>query len=1022
MEKILKIFKRDIKRILTNPIAIIVTLGVCVIPSLYAWFNIAANWDPYSNTKDIPIAIINEDKGTTTETTGYINVGDKVVEKLKENDALQWHFVSESDALAGVESGEYYAAIEIESSFSNDLASVTEGKIESPELIYYVNEKKNAIAPKVTDTGATTIERQINSEFVATVAQVISENINGAFDNILTKENETRTSVLRTLEEIESDLNHLENDLNDSKSTFDVTREALVSSKQSLSSIGQTTQAASAALEKADAVLQTTREDVQSFHEKASGEIAGIQTDVTRVTLDANMSIAQALSKLQSAQEEISSTIGRLDNLIETHTKSRDRLQRIHDKMPINGLVSKAIQKQIDELNQTIDEETKLSTSLHSDANTITDSINKLIKINTNANTNIENTVLGLGNLFNTLNTTSMTKTSSVLETIGTKSATIQEVLNNAAPAIEQTQAIIDQLITTLDTAEKSCSNTVSGIQDIHNLIDSSKMDLSAVQSSQSYQTLKDVLNLNEEDIVSFMKSPVEIKDEVVFPVANYGTGVAPFYTNLALWVGGFVLVAIYKLEVDEEEIGSYKPREGYFGRALLLVLLGQIQAVICCVGDLVMGIQCVSPTAFIFAGMIASFVYVNFIYALSIAFKHIGKALCVLMVILQIPGSSGMYPIEMMPMFFRRLYPWLPFTYGINAMRESLAGFYSDYYAVNLIYLMLFLIPVLIVGIGLRKYLLNINALFDRKLAQTDMMISERVGLDSEHINVSTLIKTAMEDDSHRGVLTQRAARFELRYPTLIRRGFYLMFIVPITLLILMFVMHTKLPLLILWIVSIIAIYTFLIVIEYIHDRIKRTTNLSKLSQEELYTLLGQQMKDDYMSFAPLEKVLHSKTPEELIETAKKIREARENQRALKEHYVTVEHKAEEEDEPQEMIALVDEQDIEHDEAPAESVEPIVEEMQVLEDAPGVEEMPVSVEVPAPVEPAPAPAEDTAPAPAQTQKAKAHKPRLLGSHKSTNKQHKREYFVVQTPEDTKIANREETQGGDVHETDVPSN
>ncbi len=905
MDKILKIFKRDIKRILTNPIAIIVTLGVCVIPSLYAWFNIAANWDPYSNTKDIPIAIINEDKGTDTETTGYINAGDKIVEKLKENDALQWHFVSEDEALAGVRSGKYYAAIEIGPNFSNDLASVTEGKIHEPKLIYYVNEKKNAIAPKVTDTGATTIERQVNSEFIATVAQVISENINGAFSGIVTKENQTRINVMGTLTQIEGDLDTLTNNLNESKATFNSTKEALESSKQTLASITSATEAASNALAQADTVMSTTRSDLDAFQKSASSELANVQTDISGVTVDANMAVANALVKLQTAQQEINTSISRLDSLITTQKSARDKLQNMLNKLPATSGIRASLQQQIDELNATISQEENMIGSLKADAQTITNSIENLKKINASANTNIQNTITGIGSLFNTLNAASVSKTSSILDTISSKSGAIQGILTNINPAIEQTNSILDQLITTLNTAEKSCSNTLSGVEDIRSLIESSKTDLSAVQSSQSYQTLKDVLNLNEAEIVSFMKSPVEIKDEVVFPVANYGTGVTPFYTNLALWVGGFVLVAIYKLEVDEEGVGPYKPREGYFGRALLLVLLGQIQAIICCVGDLVMGIQCISPIAFIFAGMVASFVYVNFIYALSIAFKHIGKALCVLMIILQIPGSSGMYPIEMMPMFFRRLYPWLPFTYGINAMRESIAGFYDGYYVINLIYLMLFLIPVLIVGIGLRKYLLNINALFDRKLAQTDMMISERVGLDSEHIKVSTLIKTAMEDDAHRGVLTQRAARFELMYPTLIKRGFYLMFIIPITLLLLMFFLKSKLPLLIMWIISIILIYTFLIVIEYIHDRIKRTTNLSKLSQEELYTLLGKQMKQDYMSFAPLEKVLHSKSPEEFIETAKKIREARENQRAQKEHYVTVEHTPEEEDEDTKKFAL---------------------------------------------------------------------------------------------------------------------
>ena len=162
------IFKRDIKRLLMNPVALVVTLGVCVIPSLYAWYNIVANWDPYGNTQGIKIAIANNDQGTQNDLVGELNAGDKVVDQLKENDQLGWTFVdSAADAKEGVESGEYYAAIVIPKNFSDNLVSMLDGNYHQPKLTYYVNEKKSAIAPKVTDTGANTIEEQIAPKYYA---------------------------------------------------------------------------------------------------------------------------------------------------------------------------------------------------------------------------------------------------------------------------------------------------------------------------------------------------------------------------------------------------------------------------------------------------------------------------------------------------------------------------------------------------------------------------------------------------------------------------------------------------------------------------------------------------------------------------------------------------------------------------------------------------------------------------------------------------------------------------------------
>ena len=155
MKNIWEIFRRDIKRIKNNVIAMIVVIGVLVVPCLYAWFNIAANMDPYANTSGIRVAIANCDTGAKTDVI-TMNAGDSIVEKLKENKSLGWQFVSEEKAKEGVQAGDYYAAIVIPENFSSSLVSILSGDLKRPKLDYYVNEKKNAIAPKITDTGATT--------------------------------------------------------------------------------------------------------------------------------------------------------------------------------------------------------------------------------------------------------------------------------------------------------------------------------------------------------------------------------------------------------------------------------------------------------------------------------------------------------------------------------------------------------------------------------------------------------------------------------------------------------------------------------------------------------------------------------------------------------------------------------------------------------------------------------------------------------------------------------------------------
>ena len=232
------IFKRDIKRLLVNPVALVVTLGVCVIPSLYAWYNIVANWDPYGNTQGIKIAIANNDQGTQNDLVGELNAGDKVVDQLKENDQLGWTFVdSAAEAKEGVESGEYYAAIVIPKNFSDNLVSMLDGNYHQPKLTYYVNEKKSAIAPKVTDTGANTIEEQINSEFVSTVGETVAGIAKDAGIDFKDKTAQVQDSLTSSVSEASGTLSEVRDSINDMNTAIDKTSGAIASADAALAGL-----------------------------------------------------------------------------------------------------------------------------------------------------------------------------------------------------------------------------------------------------------------------------------------------------------------------------------------------------------------------------------------------------------------------------------------------------------------------------------------------------------------------------------------------------------------------------------------------------------------------------------------------------------------------------------------------------------------------------------------------------------------------------------------------------------------
>ena len=866
MRKVWQIFVRDLKRLAKNPVAIVITIGVAIIPSLYAWFNILANWDPYENTSTVPIAVTIEDKGDDVSDMGYTNAGDMIREQLEENDQLGWQFVDdESQAIEGVKSGEYYAAFVVPEDFTSSLADVLEGNTDKAHIAYYVNEKANAIAPKVTDTGATTVENQIANQFVELVGEVVVEKLQGFTGTAADAVDATRDSVATDLRDAADDLGGLSGDLGSATGALDGARSAIATARSSLGSIASTTDGIADDLQTSLTGLSDTRSKASGLAVQLNTALNTGATSVAGISAETNSSIGKVTGELGWAQGQLDGAINNLDAVSSsTLADAKTSLERLEQSVegldasaPGRDELIKNIDDAINRVNEAIEFTDAKMGSLKSASADIKAANDNVQGLADGANDAIQASASALTGLSGTLMGTTMPQLSGALDGFATLGGQLAGGVRSISPMLTQADASLGQLDALIEQASGNLADAAGSVQNLANKVSGIASDVEAVQSAETLAGISDVLDLDAEGVGEFLGSPAELVSQPVFPVENYGSGVAPFYTNLALWVGGFVLVAIYKLEVDDEGIGDFKPWQGFFGRWLLLNLIGQLQAIICCVGDVLLGIQCLYPVAFVFAGMVESFVYVFFVYALAIAFKHIGKALGVLLVVLQIPGASGTYPIEMQPGFFKALKPWLPFTYGINAMREAIAGFYGSYYAQNLLMLLVFLIPALLIGVTARKHLLNINYLFDRKLAETDMMIAERTGM-KRHFPIATLVQTIMDSKASREAVLAGAASFELKYPIYVRRGFAALIAVPLVLLALMFVTPHKFVMLVLWICSLVVICTFLIVVEYLHTRVAERTSLADMAPEELYAMLDDELKGDLTRFSPLASGAH--------------------------------------------------------------------------------------------------------------------------------------------------------------------
>lgn len=895
MRTSLAIFKRDLLRLLRNPIALAIALGVCVVPCLYAWLNIASNWDPYENTSTIPVAVVSEDKPVELDDMGEICVGDMLVEQLAENDKIGWVFPKDEEtALESVRAGTYYAAIVIPEDFTSNLTGILEGRTDKAHLKYYVNEKVNAIAPKVTDAGASTVEKTIDEQFVAVAGEVIATKLGGLADKLTGGADKVMDSISSALDEASTELDNVDEQLGGLSQSLTKARASLKEASEKLNGLKGKGAEASDSIANALSDFDDLRSSASNLMIGISKALSEGASTISSLSSQANYDISSLAGDIAYAQAQVNAAITQLENDLtdnEALTAKVDETLTVvqtlepaddstvpddqdpdqptdPDETPSEGDGAAAAETKTlleQELSIERDILVNISSSQAEKLEKLKDIASKLEvaadevrDLSQGLDGRMQNATSALQSAQARAVGADLNEINGALDSFIGVAKQLEAAAKLVDPVIAQSVEVAGQLSGSLGQTTDALALTRTSISDLSGSIDSLNDELDLIRASDDWALLKSMSSTNPEGVKEFLSAPVTISENRLYPVLNYGTGIAPFFTSVALWVGGIAFVAVFKLEVDEEKIGRIRPWQAYFGRWMLFVMLGALQAVVCCAGDLLLGIQCNYPVAFFLSAIVASFAFVNVIFALSVAFKHLGKAIAFTLIILQVPGSAGMYPIEMMPPFFKAIYPWLPFSYSNDAMREAIAGFYDGNLTRNLLMLLLFVVPSILVGVTARSHLVNINSLFDRRLRETDhLMVSEPVAIEDDRFRLATVVKAMHDPEEYREIFEERSAAFESAYPRLKVKGVIALFVVPLTLFVLALLFGFGLPLVAALAVSLIAIYGYVIVVEYFHDRIVRKRALTELSTEELEEVLTDTLRDELMPYASIDAIV---------------------------------------------------------------------------------------------------------------------------------------------------------------------
>ncbi|WP_236837504.1 YhgE/Pip domain-containing protein, partial [Bifidobacterium longum] len=466
MRKVWQVFLRDCRRILRNPVAVVVTLGVAILPSLYAWFNILANWDPYSATGNLQVAVANEDQGTTNDLVGHLDAGRQVVKKLKQNDELGWRFVdNEEQAVHGVETGEYYAAIVLPKDFSTSLVESVTGTSKQPKIKYYVNEKKNAIAPKITDTGATTIDEQINSAFVTTVATTVASAVSEAGGDLDQATGKVQHDTINDLNTVMSTLNTVQDSLTDLQDTLAQSDTILADAKQTTASLRQTVAAAQKASRQSGTLLAETQAGSQAFSttlvgalDTSSAQLSGLAVHVN----NAAGSITGSFNSAQNSVDTITNTLSAPLNATQTSISDlKDALTKAGIGKDTTDPVGQNIWKQIDALDSLISKQQTQLNTFHTDT---TQFINSGKDATTNLSGAMTNTTTGgiaaLNTARGSLTGTVMPSLTSSLNSFAALNGTLDGTLTSLSGTLDQADGLFDQLVDTLNQTKTTISST----------------------------------------------------------------------------------------------------------------------------------------------------------------------------------------------------------------------------------------------------------------------------------------------------------------------------------------------------------------------------------------------------------------------------------------------------------------------------------------------------------------------------------------------------------------------------------
>ncbi len=734
MKAVWEIFRADLSRAHRSVISMVVVLGLVVLPSFFAWFNISASWDPFANTKNLRIAIANTDKGYKSDLIPLeVNIGNRVVSALRTNEQFNWVIDSEEQAIEKTRSGEYYAAVVIPPDFSKEMLTFFSSDAHSTPLTYYINEKKNGLAPKIAGQGAERVSAQINQIFAQTVAEIAVDTASSLSDSLSDPTN------VRGIQALNSRLESTSQRLNAAATSADAYAGLIASSVQLVDSTQTMIASASKARDPLESAANNASASVDQISVGASQaasvlssavsasaqSLGALSASIDDVYSRGGSSVASAVATLRSQASSVGNQATQYLHVKETlaNLPGTPISQDVLDRLQASADRLSALQNAINKLADDMEKNAADAGSNHQDVKSLVGQAQSAIS---SLKSDVDSTLRPqLERLSGTINSAT-----SSMENLRAQLSAASSSVNDGSNGVREGLSKLQSTFSGIGTQLREASQKIA---DIHN-------KLNDALESGNLAKVRTIIGSDPQALAVALAAPVGITTIPVYPVDNFGSQMAPFYTALALWVGSVLMIITIRSDVTTENVvegldsshpavGYFKRHhlglwEGFLGRYLIFGLIALTQATILSLGLLFfVKIQHVHPWLFMFTGWAIALVFSFLLYTFIATFGNAGKALGVLFLVLQITGAGGSFPLAILPDFFRSISPYLPATHGITALRAAIAGYSGGEYVDAMLLLSVFALVAALLGFGLRPLLIKRTRLLVEKLESTKLM-----------------------------------------------------------------------------------------------------------------------------------------------------------------------------------------------------------------------------------------------------------------------------------------------------------